>query len=284
MVTERLINIYLGLLKNVVLPALKKEAERKKLEAKKKFMKKKPKAKLGKATDEDLTPQVSRMAKIVIVGLNRALPFYKGTTDLVSELKEPINALMKSSSFATVMQAMNLYFLICSVGTLTTEGLNEAFSETVQKLLEKPEIVKESSAHPQLMALLYKILAPQELSIKATEKIIKSLLGLCFRIGSTAFVMASLLLLKEIMAHKPSLLSMINLPAEADFTNLSTAADSSLWELNVLSNHYDSAISSLARGLLRQENLDSPLPSNPFDCCSNLQFLKELTSKSVVLG
>jgi ribosome biogenesis protein MAK21 len=270
-IAERLVKIYLGILKSSVIPSIIREAEKAKNAKRKKRLGHRhgPAKKKGEAsTETELAHGTSRMAKVVTTGLNRALPYYKGTLHLMAELADPIRRLIASGSFATSMQALSLLFQVAS--TDKTAGLSADFVKTVESVLIKPEVLVESSAHPQLLALLYKVMVSQDLSAKHTEALVKALLGLAIRVPSLAFTMSVLLLVGELFIIKPALFAMINIPSDSI-----DPADACLWALQVFEQHYDSKVRLLASSIIQgRPAMDALDSENPFEVCIPSQFLQ----------
>lgn len=270
-VAERLIKIYLGILKASIIPSIIREAEKAKDAKRKKRLGHRRGPVIKKKKDEtetELAQATSRMAKVVTTGLNRALPYYKGSLDLMAELADPIRRLIASGSFATSMQALSLLFQVAS--TDKSAGLSTDFVKTVESVLVKSEILVESSAHPQLLALLYKIMISEDLAAKHTESLVKALLGLAIRIPSLPFTMSALLLLGELFIRKPALWAMINMPSDN-----TDPADACLWAMHVFEQHYDSRVRLLATSIVQGRPAMGVLDSaNPFEVCTPSQFLQ----------
>lgn len=283
-VPERLVAVYVALLKRFVIPALAAcEKAEKTSKGKKAAMRKKGKranAKLGKATDEDLDPKTTRLAKVVAIGLNRALPYYQGPQTLLDELAEPIQALLRSPSFGTILQALNLYHLVASAAS--GRGLTDAFVATVEGVLARSQLLRESSSYPQLIACLYRILTEESLSGAFVERIVKATVALAFRIANPAFAMAVLLLVNEILRVKPALRTMLSLPAdECDVASLKALASGQLWEIHPMAHHYDPMVAKTARMICEgaaPELVAQAVPQNPFQALSPAAFLASLAT------
>jgi ribosome biogenesis protein MAK21 len=283
-VPGRLVAVYVALLKRFVIPALAASEKAEKTAKGKQAMKgkgRKPSARLGKATDEDLDPKTTRLAKVVAIGLNRALPYYQGPQALLDELAEPIQALLRSPSFGTILQALNLYHLVASAAS--GRGLTDAFVATVEGVLGRPQVLRESSSHPQLVACLYRILTEDSLPGAFVERIVKAAVGLAFRIASPAFAMAVLLLVNEILRVKPALRTMLSLPADAaeGGTSLHSLAGGQLWELHPMGQHYDPTVAKTARmicGGAAPETVATAVPQSPFQALSPAAFLASLAT------
>lgn len=268
-VTERLVRVYLGILKGAILPSIAREAERAKQEAKKhRFSKNKKNKKGGDSLEVELAPATSRMAKVVATGLNRALPFYKGELNLMAEIGEPVRRLIATGSFATALQALSLLFQVAAADR-TGAGLDADFVRTVEGVLEKREALTETSAHPQLLALLYRILCAPELPPRLTERLLRSLLRLVIRLPSVAFTLASLLLLAELLELKPALWTGLRMPADP-----SAGDEGCLWALHVFAQHYEERVRQLATSILEgAPQSDILAGANPFELCTPLRML-----------
>lgn len=257
-VTERLVKLYLAILKNHVIPSIVREAE--KAKAAKKQKAHKTNKKKQEQVETELAPATARLAKVVTTGLNRALPFYKGSLGLLDELTTPIIKMISTSSFATSLQALSLYFQVASANK--SEGLGPAFLKTVESVLEKPEAVIEAGSHPQLLTLVYKILIAAELSNQLTEKLLKCLFRLVIKINGTAFTLSALFMLAEVLETKKATWAMINVPEDGE--------DSScLWAVRILQRHYDQRVSKLATSILEGSPAVGILDGqSPFEVCT----------------
>ncbi len=264
-VTERLVKLYMAILKNSIIPSILKEAEKAKAAKK---QKRQPKKKNVNDIETELAPATNRLAKVVTTGLNRALPFYKGPKTVLEELSGPIQKLVNSSSFATSLQALGLYFQLATLNTL--DGSTDGFVKTVEAVLLKSEVLTETSSHPQLLALLYKIVTSQNINAVSTETIVKAMFNLTIKIHTTAFSLSCLLLLAELIQVKPAVLAMINIPEDC-------TTDSCLWTLHILQQHYDHRVSQLTTSILNGEpNYDILGGKNPFEVCTPSLFLASL--------
>lgn len=267
-VTERLVRVYLGILKSSILPSIAKEAERAKQEAKKHRGKNSKSSKKRSDAEVELAPATSRMAKVVATGLNRALPYYKGELNLMAEIGEPVRRLIGTGSFATALQALSLLFQVAAADR-TGAGLDSEFVKTVEGVLEKREALTETSAHPQLLALLYRILCAPELSPRLTERLLRSLLRLVIRLPSIAFNLAALLLLSELLELKPALWTGLRMPADPSATD-----EGCLWALHVFAQHYEERVRQLATSILDGAPQSDILGgANPFELCTPLRML-----------
>jgi len=271
-VTDRLVKLYLALLRTTIIPSIVREAEKLK-KAKKGPRKGKKVRRQEKSVEVELAPATSRLAKVVITGLNRALPFYKGTSssDLMADLAGPLKKLIDGQSFSTSLQALTLYFQLVSIPSGGSASLNDtSFIKTVEGVLTtKAEATVESSCHPQLLTALYKILSQPDLSIGPTERLLKGLFGLVFKVQSTAFALSALFLLADLLEGKPALKAMLSIPADEQ--------GSCCWALHILQDHYDERVARLAGSILEgTPNSDVLGGKSPFDVCSSLAALSSL--------
>lgn len=271
-ITDQILKIYVALMKNTILPSLNFTSSK---DNTKRKNKKVTKVKLGMATESDIEPATSRLAKIILVGFGRALPFCKHPEEFVNDLSNPIQTLMSHANFSTVMQALNLYFTMATTGS--DIGLNEMFIKAVDKVLSRSEILTVTSSHPQLIATVFKIVSHPDLNIVASHAVIKSLFRLVFKVPSSAFVLAVLLLFLEVLKTKGSLKAMFNMPGDViESNNLQEYTSSSLWELHALCSHQDAKIQGLAKTILKGELAIEGLSANPFENQSVSNFLINL--------
>lgn len=281
-VCEALMKTYLAILKDIVLPSLSREATTTKAQNRKKAKLKGAKKRLGQVDEEAIHPRLSKLAKIVALGISRAVPYYKGDTDLLAALDQPLQVLLKGRSLACALQAFNVYYLVVSAAVEAKSGLNAALADHTMALLSRREILRERSCYPQLMALMYRILCSEQLPMADAEKILKSLIGLCFKVGESALTMAIMLLLSELIALKPSLKVLINLATEAQAKGtLDHYCSGNLWELSVLVYHYIPDVAKAAKAILEGKSLEPA--ANPFENIVVQQFLKDLTIQPIAL-
>jgi len=262
----RLLEIYLVAFKVHVIPNMRASMAIKEKSAKR------------KRTEIPTVPEFSRLAKVVLTGINRALPFFKGDVEaLQTDLLVPVQILMKTANCSAIIQALGLHHQIVSAG-----GSKDGFAKALQDFLDGKQIVKETSTYPQLFALLFKaMVANTGMPNAAIMSLVKSLISSCFRINSEAYTASTLLLLDELLRAHPSVRSMItDEQSDVGEARLEDGLSISLFELNLLSRHYNPVIASYATALLESKRIRNPM-INPFESMSNLKFLDEFIASSL---
>jgi ribosome biogenesis protein MAK21 len=224
--------------------------------------------------------EIPRIVKVVLLGLTRAIPFAKSTGE--SGLQQYANKLLsiagKIKSFPTLLQAASLIFKIFTEEDAMSDESLDVLSELVEKyLLDYSRMAENSSTHPQLFKLLYRVFTTLGDSsfpraLLCMRNMCKALLKVSLMVSNPAFPAAALLLVNEAISMKPGLRLAITFPDDED-----TKTPSSLfWELDILSKHYHPTVARYAMTLLeangeidiRQE------PEDPFSCMINSAFLE----------
>lgn len=242
--------------------------------------------KLGSEAEEE--EEVPRVIKVVLLGLTRAIPFVKCADE--SYLNEYATRLLsitaKIKSFPTLLQASSLIYRIFTAREAAASDASlQVLSELISRnLLDYPRMADNSSCHPQLFKLLFKIVSSlAELAsasaLPCLRAVLKSLLSVAVVINNPAFPAAALLLLNEALVMRPGLRLAITFPEDSNAAEPS----SSFTELNILARHHHPTVARYASTLLLPKGeIDvSAEPEDPFAGMTHSVFLEKFIKNTL---
>lgn len=252
-ITAALLQIYLGLFTRYILNNLEAgQTERDKRRTRIQKRNRHRQRERGEDVAVSAIPaEHARMARALLTGINRALPFATGTDGelraLLVSFADPLLKLCGSHvALPTTLQALGLLFTLA----VHEKTIRERALKTLCELLDEQDRLRQASAsHPALLRLL-----PRAISLLATENdrtalhaLLKALLRFCLAIVSPAFVIAALVLVSTTIVQFPALRTMLNhAPETAD-----EARHGALYELIALTRHYHPRVRRYALAVLQ---------------------------------
>lgn len=243
--TAALMEVYVSLFKAWVIPSLQTQLKEQKSKKKKKRGKKvKP-----EIEDEHHLNNPERLAKAVVTGLHRAIPFWREGegSKLIDSLTAPLHQLIKGPSLACAIQALTLLWTLCQA----LKQPSEMVIDPLLALLSDPvRLNRESSSHASLMALILRIMAE---SSTPSYKLIKACLRSCVTATSPAWIGACILMVSELdRTVSQSLLTLTpDLPTGNVKSFLQDATEGCAYELCWMVDHPIPWISNWATAVLK---------------------------------
>lgn len=275
-VTEVLLDTYQHHLQ-LFLKKLEENAAAKRLKDKKDHKRRKLSSGSAEGPEEE---EIPRTIKVVLSGLTRAIPFARSSGDknIVEYAKKLVSIAGKIRSFPTLLQAASLVFQIFALGEAVTEETLQVISDLGCKyILDYTRLAENTSSHPKLFKLLYKIICAvgQSDNAKASKhlrNITKRLLEASVIVSNPAFPAAALLLVSEALAMKPGIRLAVTFPDDENEDEQVNA----FWELNTLAKHYHPTVARYANTILSNKDLIDigAEPEDPFASINNVKFLE----------
>lgn len=255
------------------------QLDRQAREAKKKNKLKNKRRKL----DETVEDEMPRTAKVILLGLTRAIPFARSTgqADLDQYAVKLLSIAGRIKCFSTLLKAAGLIYKISCEAENMNDSMLQLLSELVsQHLLSYSRMGEATSTHPQLFKLLYKIFnslseSAHPKAVPCLRRMIKALMSVSVMMNSPAFPAAALLLVNEALSVRPGLRLAICFPEESE-----EASFGLLTELNIFSRHFHPTVARYASTLLEPKGeIDiSKEPDDPFTCMANVSFLEKFAA------
>lgn len=217
----------------------------------------------GESSNSSEEGGVSRLVKVVLLGLTRALPFAntKGMNDYASKL---LNISSRIDSYSTLLQASTLILRIFSQASMNGKKEQDSLADNnnsislfsnlvLGMLLDERKVILASSSHSGLFKFLENLLnylvsnGDEKEGLSLIRSITKKTLSISTIINNSAFAASALLLASEALLQKPSLRLNITFPEEEE----ENIKDCAFWELVILARHHNSTVSKYAKILLQ---------------------------------
>jgi ribosome biogenesis protein MAK21 len=280
-IANKLIQIYFTIFASLV-KTLKNET------APLKSNKKNPRKEASAGALNDIDSLNFKMMAALLTGVNRAYPFAELESKVFETHLDTLFKISHLSSFNTSIQALTLIFQVQS----EKSNLSSRFFRTLYDSLLDRRLF-DTSKHAMYLNLLYRSLKA-DTSIVRIKSFIKRLVQAC-SVSEIPLICGSLFLISELCSQKPELWTLMAqaednedehfLDADKDmdrdcgtseslqkaydgrkrdplFTN---SDNSSLWELNVLTNHFHPTVSLYAKTILKGVALTVPKDATNYD-------------------
>lgn len=253
-------SVYTVFFKSVVVPMI--------VEMNKKSSKNKKK----KPMEEQEPP---RLAKVILSGINRALPFlpagHADTKKVIGDMLEPLLKLCKMANINTAILALSLFH---SLSNLSDSALhrNILFNQLADLVGEWMRLSKYSNSYGHLFLLLDKIVDANGKTDGKLERLVKRVVNSACHLD-TLFAIRALLWLHRSIGKEMRLRALISMPPES----VDDVRETCLFELVSLSKHFDPVVSSLALSILNNQPIGDNLAVQSVDESIHRRFMLEVT-------
>ncbi|KAG7886164.1 hypothetical protein KL936_005081 [Ogataea polymorpha] len=220
-----------------------------------------------KSEQEALEERNSKMFAAILTGLNRAFPFSTLSASVFESHLDTLFRITHSSNFNTSVQALMLIHRITQKGEIN----KDRYYRTLYESLLDDRLVTSSKQNIYLNLLFQSL--KEDTNKDRVMAFVKRICQVCLNWINIGPVVGMVYLLVEIEKEVPEIRNLVfNAPVEdgeqkKEYDSrkrdpqFSNAQDSSLWEMNVFSNHFHPTVSHYTEAFFANETKDLQKPN-----------------------